>query len=203
MWGIGSRKIINFLFQFHPSGDHPQGGKSGHRLKKYMNKKRLIILFILLIIAAGAIFLYQQTYKHWPWQNDMILLSPTPSDSANVSGTPKVKTQRDIIMEDVAQKIAQLSPEEPSLGGHWFVDRFWFVSGSDTDFYVEYEDGHSLDQILLKAEKTGAGFNYNLVGFFTAGESGWILQTGTDAQFGKNLDLYEYDAGQKTWLKKN
>lgn len=166
-----------------------------------MNKKTIIILLVLVVVFVGALVVYQQSYKHWPWQN--VAESPIVTGSPEASGTPRVKTQRDRIMEDVAQKIAELSPEQPTSGKNWAVDRFWFVSGSDLDFYVEYEDGHLLDRILLKAQPESSGFSYKVVAFFTAGESDWILQSGTDEQFGKGLDLYEYDSGSKIWVKKN
>lgn len=171
------------------------------------NKKQAIILLVLLVVLAGAIFLYQQTYDRWPWQKKVELASPTatvsPEFGSAVSSTPKIKTQREKIMEDVAQMIGEISPVEPVLGVHWFIDRFWFVSGSDNIFYVEYEDGHILRRILLEAQEKETGLNYEVVAYFEPGESDWVLRSGKDKQFGKNLDLYEYDEAQGEWVKKN
>ncbi len=168
-------------------------------------KKQFIILLVLLAVLAGAIVLYQQTYKRWPWQSAVEVVSPTitASPSSAVSATPKVKTERDIIMEDVAQMIGEISPAKPVLGGHWFIDRFWFVNGSDKDLYVEYEDGHIMRRILLEAQEKETGLNYEAVAYFEPGESDWVLKSGKDKQFGKNLDLYEYDENLKSWEKKN
>jgi hypothetical protein len=106
-------------------------------------------------------------------------------------------------MEDVAQTIAEISPAKPVLGGHWFVDRFWFVSGSDSNFYVEYEDGHILRRILLEAQEKETGLSYEVIAYFEPGESDWALKSGQDKQFGKNLDLYEFDDNLKSWERKN
>ena len=164
-------------------------------------KKRAIVIIVLLAILAGAVILYERR----PWQGEIVLISPTPTTSLSASGTPMPAAQgeRKIIMEDVAQTIASISPVKPVLGGHWFVDRFWFVSGSDADFYVEYEDGHILRRVLLEASEKETGLSYQVVAYFESGESDWILKTGQDTQFGKSLDLYEFDDSLKSWVKKN
>ena len=169
-------------------------------------KKQFIILLALLVVLAGAIVLYQQTYKRWPWQSAVEVASPTITASATpseITDTPKVKTERDIIMEDVAQMIGEISPVKPVLGGHWFVDRFWFIIGSDSSFYVEYEDGHIMRRVLLEAQEKETGLSYEVIAYFEPGESDWVLKSGKDKQFGKNLDLYEYDENIKEWVKKN
>jgi hypothetical protein len=170
-------------------------------------KKQFIILLVLFVVLAGAIILYQQTYKRWPWQNAVEVASPTITASPSlpeITGTPRAKTERDIIMEDVAQAIADISPVQPVLGGHWFVDRFWFVSGSDSNFYVEYEDGHILRRLLLSADLSQRGIiSYNTRAFFEPGESDWILKSGQDQNSGLPLILYEHDDVSGRWVKKN
>ena len=172
-----------------------------------LDKKQIIILLVLLAVLAGAVFFYHQTYRHWPWQKSAQVAMPTPTTTATpeVSSrvTPYVKTERDIIMEDVAQTIMEISPAKPVLGGHWFVDRFWFVSDSDSDFYVEYEDGHILRRVLLQAQEKETGLSYKVVASFEPGESQWTLKSGQDTQFSKNLDLYEFDDTLGRWVKKN
>lgn len=106
-------------------------------------------------------------------------------------------------MKDLASKIKQLSPVEPVLGGQWFVDRFWFVNGSDEYVYAEYEDGHILRMILIKATAQGNSFDYKIEAYFEPGESDWLLKSGQDSQASKNLDLYEFDANSNEWVKKN
>jgi len=108
-------------------------------------------------------------------------------------------------MEDVAAKIVQLSPAPPVLGGKWFASRFWFVDGSNNTFYVEYEDGHILRQLLLAADTSQAPekISYAVKAFFTPGESGWVLQSGQDEMSGRNLILYEYDETAGRWVQKN
>jgi hypothetical protein len=172
-----------------------------------LDKKQIIILLVLLAVLAGAVFFYHQTYSHWPWQKSAQVAAPTASVTAtpeiSSQSTPYVKTERDIIMEDVAQTIAEISPVEPVLGGHWFVDRFWFVSGTDSDFYVEYEDGHILRRVLLQAQEKETGLSYKVVAYFEPGESQWTLKSGQDTQFSKNLDLYEFDDTLGRWTRRN
>ena len=164
-----------------------------------------IVFIVILLIVAGGIFLYKQTNQSWPWQKRVSLVSPTimASPSPSVSATPQTNPQRELIMQDVAKTIGEISPVKPVLGGHWFVDRFWFVSGSDEDFYVEYEDGHILRRILVGIQNQESGVNYQVVAYFEPGESSWVLKSGQDTQFGKNLDLYEFNDSLKSWVKKN
>ena len=156
---------------------------------------------------AGAIFLYQQTFRRWPWQKEVSLVLPTvtasPSPSISATPAPEAEGEKKIIMEDVAQTISDISPVEPVLGGHWFVERFWFIKDSDNIFYVEYEDGHILRRVLLQAQEKETGLSYEVLAYFESGESDWVLKSGQDTQFGKNLDLYEFDDSLKSWVKKN
>ena len=168
------------------------------------SKKQIIILAVLILILIGGIFLYRQKYDKWPWQKEVSLVSPTATVSPAESPSPAhPKTVREKIMNDLAVKIAQISPVEPVLGGHWFVDRFWFVNGSDKDVYVEYEDGHILRRVLLTIAESNGSFKYTVAAYFESGESDWVLKSGQDTQFGKSLDLYEYNEVKKEWVKKN
>jgi len=170
-------------------------------------KKQIIILIVLILILIGGIFLYWQKYDKWPWQREVNVLSPTATTSPGIGSnvSPTVKTDRDFVMEDVTVKIAQLSPEPPILGGQWFVSRFWFVDGSNNTFYIEYEDGHILRQLLLVADTSQAPnkINYAVKAFFTPGESDWVLQSGQDEAIGKNLILYEYNQEARRWVQRN
>lgn len=169
-------------------------------------KKQTIILIILLLVLIGGIFLYWQKYDKWPWQKEVSVASPTATASPAASNvSPAVKGAREIIMEDVVAKIAQFSPEPPVLGGQWFASRFWFVDGSNNTFYVEYEDGHILRQLLLKADTSQAPekISYTAKAFFLPGESDWVLKSGQDEATGRSLILYEYDQTASRWVQKN
>lgn len=165
-------------------------------------KKQIIILIVLILILAGAIFLYWQKYDKWPWQKEVSVVSPTVTARPEGSGTPQASTTRGRIMKDLAGKIRQLSPVEPVLGGQWFVDRFWFVSGSDEYVYAEYEDGHILRMILIKSTAQGENFDYRIEAYFEPGESDWLLKSGQDSQRSKDLDLYELNQNTGEWEKK-
>ena len=170
-------------------------------------KKQTIILIVLILILIGGIFLYQQKYAKWPWQKEVNMPLPTETASPESGGSilPTAKSDRDFVMEDAVGKISQLAPEPPVLGGQWFVSRFWFVDGSDNTFYVEYEDGHILRQLLLVADTSQAPnkISYAVKAFFTPGESDWVLQSGQDEAAGHSLILYEYDQARGRWVQKN
>ena len=175
------------------------------------NKKQIIILLILLAVLASALFLYKEKFQRWPWQKFSGLVSPTAAPEAIISSTspspsasPAEKEPREIVMEDVAKRISELSPEKAVLGGKWFVSRFWFVDGSYASFYVEYEDGHIMRQLLLTANLSQMPkISYKVDAFFEPGESGWILRSGKDQTSVLPLILYEYNEASKTWIQKN
>ncbi|MDD4902770.1 MAG: hypothetical protein PHE24_06605 [Patescibacteria group bacterium] len=169
------------------------------------SKKQTIILIVLIFVLIGGIFLYRQKYDNWPWQKGAIVASPTATASPSGGALTGEKEPREIVMEDVAVKISQLSPEKAVLGGKWFVTRFWFVDGSYSTFYVEYEDGHIMRQMLLVADTSQAPskISYTVQAFFTPGESDWVLQSGKDQTSGLSLILYEYDQNIGRWVQKN
>ncbi len=111
-------------------------------------------------------------------------------------------TRKEIIA-DVSERIAEISPVKPVLGGNWYVTRFWFIQDSNKDFYVEYEDGHILRQILIEAKKKEGKLNYEVIGYFEPGETTWDLKKGEDKFFGSLLDLYEYNEELEEWIKRN
>jgi len=173
-------------------------------------KKQGIILLILLVILATALFLYKEKFQRWPWQKFSGLISPivTPETSPSISVSPlvssKEKEPRQLVMEDLAKRIGELSPVKEVLGGKWFVDRFWFVDGSYSTLYVEYEDGHILRRLLLTADLSQMPkISYKVDAFFEPGESDWILKSGKDQKSTLPLILYEYDQAKGTWIQKN
>jgi len=174
------------------------------------NKKQIIILLILLAVLASALFLYREKFQRWPWQKFSGLVSPTatPTAISNTSASPSIspaeREPREIVMEDAAKRISELSPEKAVLGGKWFVNRFWFIDGSNNTFYVEYEDGHILRRVLLTANLSQMpSISYKVDAFFEPGESDWILKSGKDQRSELPLILYTYDEAQKRWIQKN
>jgi hypothetical protein len=169
-------------------------------------KKQTIILIVLVLVLAGAIFLFWQKYDKWPWQKGVSVPTPTATVSPTPSGAAEEETDmRQIVMKDVAAKIAQLSPVAPELGGQWYVTRFWFIDGSYATVYVEYEDGHVLRQMLLTANTSQAPqkLSYKVEAYFEAGESGWLLKSGKDQESNLPLILFEFDPSQNKWVRKN
>lgn len=167
-----------------------------------MGKKLLIIIILLVILIAG-IFFYKQRFNYWPWQINLERQGQREEQKTNTAVNWLIrkieKVDREQVMEYVSKNISAISPEKPVLGGSWYTTRFWFVFGSDKDFYVEYEDGHIMRKMLIKIEDG----KYKVVGFFEPGEDDWQLKSGEDLQFGKPLELYEYDQDLNKWVRKN
>ncbi|MDD2730544.1 MAG: hypothetical protein PHW33_00245 [Candidatus Portnoybacteria bacterium] len=167
-----------------------------------LNKKQISVLLILAMVLAGTIFAFWLKYGEWPWQREVSVPSST------VSGQPSesfAKEPRDYVMEDVAERINELSPVEPVLGGKWYVLRFWFIDGSYATFYVECEEGHIMRKFLMTADVSQAPekFSYQVDAVFDAGESDWVLVSGKDQKSNLPLILYEYDEAAGRWTQRN
>lgn len=173
------------------------------------SKKQLYILIILLLILVGGILGFWLKYDEWPWQRGQVSV-PQPTETATAqpsSSNAVAKEPREIVMDDVAARIGQLSPEAAVLGGKWYVLRYWFIDGSYSTFYVEYEDGHIMRKLLLEADMsgfdTGKGISYKTKAFFEPGESDWILKNGQDQTSTRPLILFELDQKIGRWTQKN
>ena len=109
---------------------------------------------------------------------------------------------REDVIEFFTQKINEVSPEPPVLGGKWLVTRFRFVDGNMV--YVEYEDGHIARAFLLTLTKTVAmAPDYRIVGFFEPGPLGYKLLAGEDSAAGQPQEIYEYNETVSKWIKVN
>jgi len=147
-------------------------------------------LIIILLIVIGAFFFIKNA--NFPLEN---------SHEEEQEQKPQLDQQK--VMKDIAERISEISPVKPILGGSWHVNRFWFVENNNENFYIEYEDGHILRQILLKVEKEEKGLKYKVIGYFEPGENNWVLKKGENPFLGSLLDLYEYNKESDCWLKKN
>jgi hypothetical protein len=145
------------------------------------------MLIIIAALVAGGICYVN---KNWNPVSENPLEKPPATKEIT----------RDEVIKDVSERINEISPVEPVLGGKWYVLRFWFIQDSNKDFYVEYEDGHIMRQILAKTDQ---GLNHEIIGVFEPGEVDWELKQGEDKFFGSLLDLYEYNEELEAWIKKN
>lgn len=153
-------------------------------------KKHLFAILIILLIAIGIFFYIKNL--NFPLEN---------SEKGGQNHEIQLDCQE--IMQDVVEKISEISPVKPVLGGDWYVSRFWFIKDNNENFYVEYEDGHIFRRVLLSAEKKEDKLNYKVIGYFEPGETTWARKKGEDPFFDRELDLYEYDNESGQWLKKN
>jgi len=175
--------------------EHLRHDKTLHRPMK----KNILFLIIIILILAGFIT-YGKFFSKKPTENNLIqnTKQETVSPSQDLTGL------RQNVMNDVAVKISELSPFESVLGGKWYVTRYWWpkLAINLGDFYVEYEDGHIMRQIILRPEKTDTQINYQLIAGFIDGEDGWELSQGENNLFGQELIGYEYDQPNGEWITK-
>lgn len=161
-------------------------------------KKNILVLIIVILIFLGFL-IYGWGRDNKP-QGDLVHNKNEQFSSANQDLTE----QRKQAMEYVAQNISQLSPVEPVLGGSWHVNRCWWPKDQleVKDFYLEYEDGHILRQIIVRREIKDSQPEYKVMAYFEPGEDGWQLKDGHNTLFGQNLELYEYNPDSGEWEKK-
>lgn len=159
-------------------------------------------------------------YKTWPWKDLNKAIENSQNSGAQNNGAQLdekevQEKQNDLFrqgtMNDLAQKIGEISPAEPVLGGKWYITRFWFAD--DSNAYIEYEvvgflptaeeDGHIMRRMLVKVEGEQEKPEYKVIAYFEPGENDWILKSGEDTMFGKPLGLYEFDQEKQEWAKRN
>ena len=84
------------------------------------------------------------------------------------------------VIEFFSEKINEVSPEKPVLGGRWLTTRFRFAGANSV--YVEYEDGHIARAFLLSLNRgVGSVPDYKIAGFFEPGPLGYKLLAGEDS----------------------
>ena len=130
-----------------------------------MEKIYFIIFIIIALIIAGGIY---YIIKNWI------------PNGQELPETPPKEISREEIIKDVCERINDISPVNPVLGGKWYVLRFWFIQDSNKNFYTEYEDGHIMSKILAEAEKINEELTYKIFGVFEPGEVDWQLKQGED-----------------------
>jgi hypothetical protein len=155
-----------------------------------MKKVYLVIIIIILILIASGIYYFLKNQKP---------ISPEQENPLIVEN----EITREEIMNDFTNKISDISPAKPVLGGRWYINRYWFPQGVNDGFYAEYEDGHIMRQVLITAGKKDNQLNYGLIAYFEPGENDWVLKQGEDKFLGKPLDLYEHSEELERWVKKN
>ena len=171
----------------------------GENLTSGSMKKNILFLIIIILILAGFI-IYGSFFNKKPVKNNLI----QNSNQETIAPSQDLTGLRQDAMNDVAVKIGELSPFEPVLGGKWYVTRYWWPKSATNlgDFYVEYEDGHIMRQIILQPKITDTQTNYKIIAGFIDGEDGWELSQGENTLFGQELIGYEYDQPNGQWITK-
>ncbi|TRZ78437.1 hypothetical protein D4R87_00700 [bacterium] len=161
-----------------------------------MNKKQLTVGFILVVLLVVGYY----GLKSDKISDENIIDDGVISDS---------RDSLEIAFGYVQENISEISPVETVLGGTWYVSRFWTIENSDNvmndseRFYVEYEDGHVMNKILLDVFVDEFSISHEVKAVFEPGESDWVLIEGEDLEVGKDVHLYEKDSGSEQWVKKN
>lgn len=166
--------------------------RSAVQLRLWAPMKKIylpIIIFVLILIGGGIYYFLKDLDQAFPQTENSSIIEN------NII--------REEIFNDLPQKISNVSPANPVLGGNWYITRFWFIQEANKNFYVEYEDGHIMCRILVEAEKRDGELNYKVLAYFEPGENDWVLRQGEDKFFGSLLDLYEYSEELNQWIKKN
>jgi len=176
-----------------------------------MNKKQLTIGFILLVLLVIGYF----GLKGNKISDDQIINDGAISNSKNENTDNDADTAtKDDFLETafgyVEENISEISPVKAVLGGTWYVTKFWTIEDENgvvddnaERFYVEYEDGHIMNKMLLDVFVDEFSISHEVKAVFEPGESDWNLIEGEDLEVGKNIYLYEKDSGSEKWIKIN
>lgn len=174
------------------------------------NKKQLTVGFILLVLLVVGYY----GLKGNQISDDQIIDDNIISDSVNDKNNDADLVEEDESLETafgyVQENISEISPVEAVLGGTWYVTRFWTIEDEDNvadnnakRFYVEYEDGHIMNKMLLDVFVDEFSISHEVKAVFEPGESDWVLVDGEDLEVGKDIYLYEKDSGSDKWVKIN
>lgn len=163
-------------------------------------KKNILFLIIIVLIFLGFL-IYGFGRPRSVSESDII--KEPQNNNQIITDANTLTKQRQEVMKYLASHIAELSPIDPVLGGSWFVTRFWWPKNTleVKDFYVEYEDGHILHQIIVRRTIENNQSAYKTIAFFEPGEDGWDLKQGENTLFGQELELYEYNVDTGEWEK--
>lgn len=157
---------------------------------KNISSKIILLVLAVLVVLATVYFLLEDKAKV-----EQEVDNQPKQEENQVQEQDQSKIQARI--EYTTKNIAELSPVDPVLGGSWMVTRFWFRD--ENNFYVEYEDGHILRQILISYKDN----EYKVVGYFEPGENMFELKEGEDTIFGEDVTLYEYSQDTQVWERQN
>ncbi len=79
--------------------------------------------------------------------------------------------------------------------------RIWFIDGAN--FYVDYKDSNLiLRRILVNQLYRGNQSSYEVLGYFTPGDKGWVLESGRDIEGAIPARLYEKNEETGEWVVK-
>lgn len=166
-------------------------------------KKNILFLIIIILIFLGFL-IYGIGRGSNQGSNDLVKEPQNKNEQISSENVSDLTEQRKQAMNYVSSHISQLSPAEPVLGGKWYVTRFWWPKNQPEvkDFYVEYEDGHILAQIIVRREMKNGEPTYQTIASFEPAEDGWNLKHGENTLFGQGLELYEFNNDSSEWEKK-
>lgn len=172
-------------------------------MKKFLIK--IVVALVIGSLAGGSLFyLWKNKYA---FSKNQIIPEEELNNKAEekylqkAESDKKISDARAAIINYAEKNINKISPEKPAFGLVWRIAKIWFID--DKNFYADYKDEVSNTRRLLISQSiAGPAAEYEILGFFVPGESGWVLKSGKDIGSAASLKLYEKNEQTGEWTVK-
>jgi len=92
--------------------------------KHILHLGRISLALIIILFIAIGFFLYIFKIR------DIISPVNLSENKEQQSEEQRNQLNRQEITKDLTKKINEISPVKPTMGGNWYVNRFWFAENS-------------------------------------------------------------------------
>lgn len=167
--------------------------------------KKIIAALVIGSLLGGLIFYFWKN-KFVAKKNETMVEEKTEvtirkSEALNTDNKKKISGDKEEIINYIEKNINKISPEKPVAGSMWNPIKIWFID--DSNFYVDFRDESLiLRRVLLYRSMGGPRAEYEILGFFVPGDSGWVLKSGKDIASSVSLKLYEKNEQSGEWIIK-
>lgn len=172
----------------------------GNLMKKFLIKT--IAVLITGSLLGGSLFYFWK--NKYAFSKNKIGAEEKASDKTGKAEAKKEENDKKIpdgkaeIIGYIEKNITKISPQKPLSGLAWKAVKIWFID--DKNFYVDYKDGAlNIRRVLVNQSTGGPGAEYEVLGFFVPGESGWTLKSGKDIAGSSFPKLYEKNEQNDEW----
>lgn len=167
--------------------------------------KKIIIVLIAGSLLGGSLFYFWK--NKYALSNNQIIVEQALSKGKEKEDRQKTEIDKKILdgraetINYMEKNINKISPEKPASGLLWQFVKIWFID--DKNFYADYKDELSnTRRLLISQAMSGPAAEYEILGFFIPGESGWVLRSGKDIEGVTPLALYEKNKETGEWTAK-